>query len=104
LKFPASKEHAIQVALRNSENSSLHILPGRWGESKRFTSPPFARHPDEAWNVANLEVYIGPILKIGNPIVDDFNQLVMDAFNIASGNLLALHSTLSWNVWLEQPT
>ena len=49
----------------------------------RFKSPDFARHPTEAWAVANQEVEIGPIEKTGNATVDELNQLVMDAFNLA---------------------
>jgi hypothetical protein len=104
LPFPDSKANSIKVTLFNSQNRALTILPGRSGESPRFTSPGFAKHADEAWDVANLEVRIGPIKKISNPIVDDFNQLVMDAFNVASGNLLTPGNILTWNVWFDEPT
>jgi hypothetical protein len=102
--FPSSKAQSIKLTLANSQNKTLSILPGRAGESTRFTSPSFARHPDEAWSVANLEVGIGPIVKTGTKIVDEFNQLVMDAFNVASGNLLTQGNILTWNVWVEEPT
>ena len=62
------------------------------------------RHANEAWAVANLEVEIGPIEKTGNATVDEFNQLVMDAFNVGSGNLLTPGNVLTWNVWFEEPT
>jgi hypothetical protein len=67
----------------------------------RFKSPDFARHPTEAWAVANLEVEIGPIEKTGNATVDERNQLVMDAFNLGSGNLLTPRHVLTWNVWFR---
>jgi hypothetical protein len=112
LPFPSSKANSIKVHLFNSQNTSLHILPVRSGESKRFKSPEFARHwptprliaEHAAWAVANLEVAIGPIKKTQNRIVDDFNQLVMDACNVASGNLLTRGNILTWNVWGEEPT
>ena len=64
----------------------------------------FAQHwKDNAWAVANLEVGIGQIKKTGSEIVDSFNQLVMDAFNVASGNLLTPGAVLTWNVWFEEP-
>jgi hypothetical protein len=104
LPFPDSKLNSIKVTLFNSQNRSLTILPGRSGETTRFKSPDFARHHTEAWAVANLEVGIGPIKKTGNSIVDEFNQLVMDAFNVASGNLLTPGNILTWNVWFEEPS
>jgi len=104
LPFPDSKANSIKVTLHNSADKTKSILPGRSGESPRFTAPDFARHPDEAWAVANLEVRIGKIKSTGNGIVDDFNQLVMEAFNLASGNLLTPGNTLTWNVWFECPT
>jgi hypothetical protein len=112
LPFPSSKANSIKVSLFNSQNSSLTILPVRSGESTRFKSPAFARHweststiaNDFAWAVANLEVRIGPIVRTGQAVVDDFNQLVMDAFNVASGNLLTPGNILTWNVWVQEPT
>ncbi|HZZ26195.1 MAG TPA: hypothetical protein VFE60_28200 [Roseiarcus sp.] len=104
LPFPSKKANAIKVTLHNSEDTSKSVLPGRSGESARFKSPDFARHPTEAWAVANLEVEIGPIEKTGNATVDEFNQLVMDAFNVGSGNLLTPGNVLTWNVWFEEPT
>lgn len=103
LPFPSSKANSIKVTLFNSQNSTRSILPGRSGETSRFKSPAFARHTDTAWAVANLEVGIGPIVKTGQSIVDEFNQLVMDAFNVASGNLLTPGNILTWNVWFNQP-
>ena len=39
----------------------------------------------------------------GKDTVDDFNQLVMDVFNAASGNLLLPDNLLSWNVYFTEP-
>jgi len=104
LPFPDKKANAIIVTLWNSQDTSQHVLPGRSGETTRFKSPPFARHPPpEGWAVANLEVGIGQIKTTGSDIVDSFNQLVMDAFNVASGNLLTPGNVLTWNVWFEEP-
>jgi hypothetical protein len=112
LPFPDSKENSIKINFKNSQNSSLSILSVRSGESTLFKSPDFARHwkstsgiaNNAAWAVANLGVMIGKIKTTGNSIVDEFNQLVMDAFNVASGNLLTRGNTLTWNVWVEEPT
>ena len=103
LPFPSTKANAIKVNLYNAENPLKQGLPVRIGESERFESPAFARHEDDAFAVSNVEVKIGPIQKVGNELVDDFNQLVMDAFNIASGNLLQPDNILTWNVWVTGP-
>ena len=107
LPFPDQKKNAIVVNLWNSHDTTMmsdRILPGRSGETARFKSPAFARHwVDRAWAVANLEVAIGTINKTDSKKVDSFNQLVMDAFNVASGNLLAPGNILTWNVWFDEP-
>jgi hypothetical protein len=66
--------------------------------------PAFTLHNNEAWNYANLEVGIGEIVKTGDDFVDTFNQLVMNLFNLGSGNLLQPKSILAWNVWVDAPT
>ncbi len=102
LPFPADKAHAIQVTTHLAKTPSQPIFPVRTGQTTLFESPPFALHP-EAWAVANVEVEIGPIVPTGNADVDDFNQLVMDVFNLSSGNLLLPGNLLSWNVWFTEP-
>jgi hypothetical protein len=104
LDFPLSKEKAIKVTTHLPKNPSQPIFPLLDGETKLFTSPEFARHEAEAWHVANLSVQIGPIKKTGQKIVDDFNELVMFAFNTASGNMLQNGNVLTWNVWFTPPT
>lgn len=103
LPFPSDKANAIRVTTHRHGNPLQPIFPVRKGEAELFESPNFAKHHDEAWAVANIEVEIGPIKKVGNAVVDDFNQLVMDAFNLASGNMLTPGNLLSWNVWFAPP-
>ena len=102
LPFPMDKAHAIRIATSHTADPAQPIFPVRDGPAEGFQSPAFAQHP-EAWALANVEVQIGPIVPSGAAIVDDFNQLVLDAFNLASGNLLQLGNVLSWNVWFEPP-
>jgi hypothetical protein len=102
LPFPADKAHAIKVTTHREKDPSQPIFPVRSGEATLFRSPDFALHP-EAWTVGNVEVEIGPIVSTGNEVVDGFNQLVMDVFNLASGNLLLPGNLLSWNVWFFSP-
>ena len=87
LPFPADKAHAIRVSTHQFQKPEEPIFPVLTGQTNLFTSPEFAIHP-EAWAVGNVEVEIGPIQKTGDTRVDEFNQLVMDFFNLASGNML----------------
>ncbi len=103
LPFPSDKANAIKVTTHKMKTPSQPIFPVRTGETTLFSSPAFARHTAEAWAVGNIDVEIGPIKKTGKTIVDDFNQLIMDAFNLASGNLLQTGKVLSWNVWFAAP-
>jgi hypothetical protein len=52
-------------------------------------------------------VQIGAIKKqekgFSRAVVNKFNQLVIDVFNLASGNLLKDGNVLSWNVWFTKP-
>ena len=103
LRFPSGKKNAIKVNLNNSKNPLLKALPIRMGQSKRFENPGFAKHEDKAFSVTHVEVKIGEIKKTGEEVVDDFNRLVMDAFNLGSGNLLKPGNILTWNVWVIGP-
>ncbi|HEY4173321.1 MAG TPA: hypothetical protein VGM42_09855 [Rhodopila sp.] len=103
LPFPADKAHAIRVTTHKRGDANQPIFPVRKGESTLFKSPDFARHEKVAWAVASIDVEIGPIIKTGNTVVDDFNAMIMDIFNLSSGNLLANGNVLSWNVWFATP-
>jgi hypothetical protein len=102
LDFPLNKDHAIRVTTHHRGAPDRPIFPVRAGVADLFESPEFAKHP-EAWDVANVEVEIGPIVQAGNPFVDEFNALVMEVFNLASGNLLTAGNLLSWNVYFTAP-
>lgn len=103
LPFPSQKSHAIIVSTHLPGNPEQPVFPGRKGISPLFPNPEFALHHDEAWTVGNIAVEIGPIKKTGNALVDEFNQLVMDAFNMASGNMLQTGNILTWNIWFSEP-
>ena len=100
--FPLTKEHAIRVRTSKVGDPGEAVFSLRNGETDRFKSPEFAKHP-EAWDVGHIDVQIGEIVRTGHEIVDDFNALVMEAFNLGAGNMLAEGSVLSWNVWLNAP-
>lgn len=102
LPFPKDKANSIKVTTYLPGNPKQEIFPVRRGQTDRFKSPDFALH-NEAWAVAHIDVEIGPIKKTGNDLVDRFNQLVMDVFNLASGNMLQPGNMLSWNVWFTAP-
>lgn len=101
--FPFSKAHAIKVKTSLMGNPEQPLFPLVKGQTTRFPVPAFAQHEDEAWNVANLDVEIGAVTQTGHHIVDAFNQLVLDVFNLASGNMLKENNVLSWNVWFAAP-
>lgn len=103
LSFPSDKAKAIRVTTHNPGSPDQPIFPLRKGVTTLFNSPDFAQHTEEAWTVGNLEVEIGPIKKTGKAVVDDFNELVMEVFNFASGNMLQSGNILTWNVWFTEP-
>ena len=104
LPFPWNKANAIVVeTFKPGTDPSHPIFPLTKGSSSDFKFPDFARHDDIAWSHAHLGVEIGPIKKHGIKEVDEFNQFVLDVFNIASGNMLKEGNTLTWNVWFTAP-
>ena len=102
LPFPKDKANSIRVTTHLPGDSGQPIFPLQKGQTDLFKSPDFAIH-NEAWAVAHIDVEIGAIKKTDNELVDHFNQLVMDIFNLASGNMLQPGNTLSWNVWFREP-
>lgn len=103
LPFPFDKANAIRVTTHKPGDPKQPIFPLRLGETTQFDVPDFARHNDEAWDVVNLGVEIGPIAKVNHELVDEFNQLVMDVFNLGSGNMLQAGNVLTWDVWFTPP-
>ena len=102
LPFPARKADAIRISTHASGNALQESFPVRDGVSSRFDSPAFTEHP-EAWTVANVEVEMGTVQTAHHQLVDDFNQLVVDLNNMASGNMLASKNVLTWNVYFTHP-
>jgi len=104
LSFPLDKPHAIQVTLHKVGDPNDPTIAVRSGLDSGFKNPDFAMHYPDAWGVANVAVEIGPILTCNNAVVDDFNAVVMDVFNMVSGNILKQGNVLAWNVWFDAPT
>ncbi len=103
LPFPKDKANSIKITTHKNGNPLQPVFPVRKGQTTLFKSPDFALHEKEAWTVGNVEVAFGPVLKTGHKIVDEFNDMVVDAFNLAKGNLLQKDNLLTWNVWFEAP-
>ncbi|NNE15013.1 MAG: hypothetical protein HKN51_08545 [Saprospiraceae bacterium] len=103
LPFPRNKDNAIKVTTHLPGDPTKAAFPLRRGPSKDFPIPEFATHKDIAWSLGHLGVQIGPIVKTGIEKVDKFNQIVMDVFNTASGNMLKEGNILTWNVWFNAP-
>jgi len=101
--FPSKKANAIIVTTHAHGHPEQPIFPVRKGLTDLFESPAFAQHP-QAWAKANIEVEIGPIQKNEHSEeINIFNELVMDLFNTASGNMLKSGNLLTWNVWFTAP-
>ncbi|CAM3768594.1 hypothetical protein [Vibrio aquimaris] len=100
--FPFRKSSAIVVYTHKVGQADQPIFPLLKGESTDFDIPNFAKHP-QAWSVGHLGVEIGAPLRTGYPVVDEFNKLIMDVFNLGSGNMLQMGNVLTWNVWFTEP-
>jgi hypothetical protein len=103
--FPLDKENAIVVQTHRPGDPSQPLFPLKTGQTppEQFKIPAFAKHEDEAYAVSYLAVQIGEPKSTNDHIVDEFNKLVMKAFNLTSGNMLAPTNILSWNVWFTPP-
>jgi len=104
LDFPSEKSRAIQINTFKTAQQTQRIISIRDGLFMPDTNPSFTDHSQESWSHANVEVEIGPIDVNPHPVVDEFNHLVMNAFNLASGNMLQIGNTLAWNVWFDAPS
>ena len=103
LPFPSSKATAIRVSTYNPGTPDQPIFSLSGGPSTTFPIPDFAKHEEISWTLGHLAVEIGPIVKTDSDVVNKFNQLVLDVFNTASGNMLKNGNILTWNVWFTAP-
>ncbi len=101
--FPISKDKAIVISAHKPGDPGQPIFPLSKGESTYFDAPEFARHDHEAWSVGHLEAEIGVIEPTHHTVVDEFSRLVLDIFNMSSGNMLKAGNVLTWNVWFNHP-
>lgn len=102
--FPHDKQNAVQIKTSAVGNPSEPLFKLRKGESDDFASPEFARHTSVAYDVANLAVQIGEPISTGDRVADEFNAMVLELFNMYSGNLLLAKNVLTWNVWFTEPS
>ena len=103
LDFPFNKDNAIVINTSIPGDPSQPLFPLTKGSSTDFPIPDFAKHEGISWTLGHLGVQIGAIETKDIPIVDDFNQLVLNLFNMASGNMLQKDNILTWNVWFTAP-
>lgn len=101
--FPSSKENAIRIRTHLPGNPDQAYFALGKDPSPLFDAPDFAKHADKAWSMGHIDVEIGEVHKTGDPMVDEFNALIIDVFNLAKGNILANGTILSWNVWFTAP-
>lgn len=103
LPFPSTKANGIIVRTYMPGNPDQPSFPLIKGQTDRFPIPAFAQHNALAWTVGHLDVEIGAIKLTGVSKVDEFNQAILDIFNLAAANMLKEHNVLSWNVWFTAP-
>jgi hypothetical protein len=101
--FPFSKDKAILVSTNLPGDPKNPILKMIRGTNPEFPIPSFGRHDVDAYNVGHISVQIRKIHTTGVEKIDAFNKLVVDIFNLGSGNMLNEGSILSWNLWFEEP-
>lgn len=103
LPFPSTKEHAIVIRTFKPGFPDQIEFPLSPGSSTDFPIPEFAKHEGISWTHGHLGVQIGAIEKTGIKKVDAFNQVILDIFNLAAGNMLQEGNILTWNVWFTAP-
>lgn len=113
IPFPSSKEKAIRLNAygvnAKDQPEKSPVLDIQNGMDPNYEVPSFAQHnkpniyDEDAAVVVYLGVEIGEVISTGNVIADWFNNLIMDIFNLGSGNLLQSGNILSWNVWALEP-
>lgn len=101
-RFPLNKENAIRVETYLPGNPDQPVFPVSTGTSTEFESPDFAQH-SQAFSTGNIAVEIGNYKLTNDKLVDDFNGIIMKAFNLASGNMLQQGNVLAWNLWFTDP-
>jgi hypothetical protein len=102
--FPSDKSRAIEINTFQTTNQKQPIIAIRDGLFLGDKNPSFTDHSKNSWQHANLEVEIGPIDVNKDPIVAEFDTLIMKAFNLASGNMLQEGNLLAWNLWFDAPS
>ena len=101
--LPTSKENSIKIPVHNVSQPWNSVFIVQNGTSPEFRQPESTQHDHEAYGVGHLTIDIDEMKKTGNEKVDDFNQVILDIFNIAFGNMLAKGQRVSWNVWTGEP-
>lgn len=102
--FPSKKSKAIRLNTYRTDKQESTTILLRDGLFMEGEIPGFTDHSMESWSHANLEVEIGEIDSSPHELVTEFNELVMKAFNIGSGNMLHQGNILAWNVWFDAPS
>ena len=101
--FPSEKSKAIELNTYQTDKEKTRTIALRDGLFMEGNLPAFTIHK-EAWSHANVEVEIGEIDLNHSNLVNEFNTLIMKAFNLSSGNMLQKGNILAWNVWFDAPS
>lgn len=101
--LPTSKENSIKIPVHSVGQPWNSVFTVQNGTSPEFRQPESTQHDREAYGVGHFTIEIDEMKKTGNEKVDDFNQVILDIFNIAFGNMLAKGQRVSWNVCTGEP-
>lgn len=101
--LPFSKANAIKMKAHAVGKPYEEFWPVQNGTDPTFYHPPFTQHWDESFSVYHLEVEMGKPISTGNPLLDDFNMMLIELFNLMSGNLVSEGQRVAWNVWTGDP-
>jgi len=101
--FPFSKANAIRVNGHMVGKPYEEFWPMVNGTDPTFFHPKFCKHWDEAFSVSNLKVEIGKQVMTGDELLDNFNEAILNIFNLVKGNILMEGQVVAWNVWFGEP-
>ena len=95
--FLIQKKNALII------NTKEKFITVKKNKNPAIKVPKNHSHEKEAYTVSYLEATIGKMKKTNNKLIDDFNELLLEAMNIYTGNIFKEGSKLSWNLWMSCP-
>lgn len=104
--FPFVKGKAVTTLLHAEGNPNQPFCRFKNGSDLDVAEPSFTKHKEEAKTVGHISMQVGSVIPVEGRnagIVNDFNKLIVDLFNLGSGNMVNAGQIIKWNIWLDQP-